>query len=144
MVVNEENVVKMFKEGLDCGQVITCAIADDLGIDREVAMKSAAAFGGGTFDAGICGAYIGGLIALGLKYGHCEPDDLAGKGKMIGKVCEYKEKFGELHNNKTGCSEILGYNLTVEEDSKIIQEKNLLFTVCPKLVIDVINIVKEL
>lgn len=39
----------------------------------------------------------------------------------------------QLHSGKTACSEILGYNLTEEEDSKIIQEKNLLFTVCPKL-----------
>lgn len=143
-MINEEKVVEMFKEGFDCGQVIACTIAEDLGIDRETALKSAAAFGGGTFDAGVCGAYIGGLIALGLKYGHSEPNDMAAKGKMIGKVCEFKEKFAELHSGKTGCAEILGYNLTVEEDSKIIQEKNLLFTVCPKLVIDVINIVKEI
>ncbi len=142
--MNEEKVIEMFKEGFDCGQVIAAAIADDLGIDRQIALKSAAAFGGGTFDAGICGAYIGGLIALGFKYGHSEENDLLAKGKMIGKVCEYKEEFSKLHSTKIGCSEILGYNLTIEEDSKIIQEKNLLFTVCPKLVVDVINIVKDI
>lgn len=142
--MNEEKVVEMFKEGFDCGQVITLAIAEDLGIDRQTALKSAAAFGGGTFDAGICGAYIGGLIALGFKYGHSRANDLVAKGKMIGKVCEYKEEFSKLHCGKIGCSEILGYNLTVEEDSKIIQEKNLLFTVCPKLVLDVINLVRKI
>lgn len=143
-MITEEKVIEMFKEGFDCGQVITMAIADDLNIDRKTALKSAAAFGGGTFDAGVCGAYIGGLIALGLKYGHSEANDMAAKGKMIAKVCEFKEKFAQLHSGKTACSEILGYNLTVEEDSKIIQEKNLLFTVCPKLVVDVIKIVEEL
>lgn len=143
-MITEEKVIEMFKEGFDCGQVITMAIADDLNIDRKTALKSAATFGGGTFDAGVCGAYIGGLIALGLKYGHSEANDMATKGKMIAKVCEFKEKFAQLHSGKTACSEILGYNLTVEEDSKIIQEKNLLFTVCPKLVVDVIQIVEEL
>lgn len=43
-MITEEKVIEMFKEGFDCGQVITMAIADDLNIDRKTALKSAAAF----------------------------------------------------------------------------------------------------
>ena len=144
--MTEEKVIEMFKSGLDCGQVITCAVAKDLGIDEKTALKSAAAFGGGIFEADMCGAYIGGLIAVGLKYGHSEPNDGEGKAQLIRKVFEYKEKFSELENcsKGNGCRDILGYNLTVKEDAEKIEEKNLLFTVCPKLVVDIINIVNGL
>lgn len=142
--MNTNEVVEMFKQGLDCGQVITYAIAQDMGIDPELAMKSSAAFAGGIFEAEVCGAYIGGLIALGFKYGHYKPDDMEVKGQMISKIFQYKAKFNELHDSKHTCEGILGYNLTIPEESKIIEEKNLMFTVCPQLVVDVINIVREL
>lgn len=144
--MTEEKVIEMFKSGLDCGQVITYAIAYEIGIDRTTALKSAAAFGGGIFEADICGAYVGGLIAVGLKYGHTEPNDGEGKARLIRKVFEYKERYKELEfgSKGTGCQDILGYNLTVKEDAEKIEEKNLLFTVCPKLVVEIIDIVKNL
>lgn len=141
--MNKEQVIEMFKSGLDCGQVITYAIAKDLGIDTEIALKSAAAFGGGIFEADICGSYVGGLIALGFKYGHSNSDDMETKGQMISKIFQYKSKFNELYKSHS-CAGILGYNLTIPEESKIIEEKNLMFTVCPQLVLDVIDIVKTL
>lgn len=143
-MMNEEEIIKMFKEGFDCGQIITLSIAESLNLDKQIAIKSAAAFGGGIFDGDICGAFIGGLIGLGLKYGHDRASDPIAKAKMIRKVFEYKEEFYKLHCFKTKCCDILGYDLTNENDSKIIQEKNLLFTVCPKLVLDVINLVKKI
>lgn len=141
--MNKEQVIEMFKEGLDCGQVITLAIAEDIGLDKELALKSTAPFGGGVFEADICGSYVGGLIALGFKYGHSKPGDMETKGQMISKIFQYKEKFNQLHQSHT-CAGILGYNLTIPEESKIIEEKNLMFTVCPQLVLDVIDIVKNL
>lgn len=137
-----EDVLKMFGQGLDCGQVIAYAIASDLGMDTEYALKSAAAFGGGVFQGEICGSYIGGLIALGLKYGHSKPEDPA-KGIMISKIFQYKEEYAKLQESST-CSDILGYNLSIPEESKIIEEKGLLMTVCPKLTLDIINIVRSL
>jgi len=137
-----EEVLEMFGQGFDCGQVIVYAIASDLGLDTKTALKSAAAFGGGVFQGEICGSYIGGLIALGLKFGHTEIEDPA-KGVMISKVFQYKEEYAKLQDSNL-CSEILGYNLSIPEESKIIEEKGLMTTVCPKLTLDIINIVRNL
>ena len=137
-----EDVLSMFGKGLDCGQVIVYAIASDLGIDTDMALKSAAAFGAGVFQGEICGSYIGGLIALGLKYGHSKEDDPA-KGQMISKIFQYKEKYEKIQKSSV-CSDILGYNLSIPEESKILEEKGLLTTVCPKLTLDIINIVRSL
>ncbi len=41
------------------------------------------------------------------------------------------------------CKNLLGYDLTNSEDMKKIQEEQLLTTFCPKLVSDVISILKE-
>ncbi|WP_242961508.1 C-GCAxxG-C-C family protein [Peptostreptococcus faecalis] len=141
--MNNQDVLNKFADGIDCGQVIVEEIAKDLNLDVKQALKAAAAFGGGMYEGEMCGSYIGGLIAVGLKYGHCEPGDGIAKGQLVSKVFEYKEKYKELQKSNI-CSDILGYNLTIPEEAKIIEEKQLMTTVCPKLVIDIINIVKEL
>lgn len=138
-----EDVIEMFKSGLDCGQVIVYQVARDLNIDPDLAIKMAAPFGGGIFEGDVCGSYIGGLLALGMKYGHSKPNDDTTKAELIKKTFYYKAEFSKLHDS-TSCSGILGYNLSVPEESEIIAEKNLMFTVCPKLVLDVIEIVRNL
>lgn len=55
----------MFKEGFDCGQVITMAIADDLNIDRKTALKVHQIWWRTLMQEFV--VYIGGLIALGLN-----------------------------------------------------------------------------
>lgn len=137
-----DDVIEMFKYGLDCGQVIVYQIAREMHIDPTDAMKMAAPFGGGVFEGGVCGSYIGGLLAVGLKYGHSKPEDEK-KADLIKKTFFYKEAFSKLHNS-TECSGILGYNLSIPEENEKIMEENLMFTVCPKLVLDVIDIVRNL
>lgn len=141
--MDEKKIKDMFAQGFDCAQVISYAIAKDLNLDTEMALKSSAAFGAGMFEADLCGAYIGGLIALGLKYSHHKSGDEEAKGKMISKIFQYKEEFAKLKKHNK-CSDILGYNLTLPEETKIIEEKNLLMTICPNLVKNVIEIVEKL
>ena len=62
---------------------------------------------------------------------------------MISKIFQYKEKYEKIQKSSV-CSDILGYNLSIPEESKILEEKGLLTTVCPKLTLDIINIVRSL
>ena len=141
--IDVEKVVELFKSGIDCGQVIVGAISEEIGADVETCVKIASGFGGGMFEADMCGAYIGGIMAVGLKYGHCKEGDDESKVNLIKKVFEFKEEYKKICDKKI-CKDILKYDLTNPKDSEIIAEKNLLFTVCPKLVVDVIEIVKNL
>ena len=50
----------------NCCQAVVIPFAESLGLDREVIFRTAAQFGGGMRRASVCGAVIGGLMALGL------------------------------------------------------------------------------
>ena len=44
--------------------------ADRLGMSKEDAIKVSSAFGGGLGEGETCGAIIGGMLVLGMKYGN--------------------------------------------------------------------------
>ena len=51
----------------------------------------------------------------------------------------WKEKRGTCM-----CRELLGHDVSVPEEFQIILEKNLMFDLCPELVIDAMQIVDDL
>ncbi|EJE7235523.1 C_GCAxxG_C_C family protein [Clostridium sporogenes] len=139
--MNEQQVLKCFSEGFDCSQVVLNSVAGELGIDEITAKKVSACFGGGMLCGSTCGAVTGALMAIGLKYGHSMPDTPHIKEQNIAKLIEFREKFLKKYDSII-CKDLLGYNLTNSEDMKKIQEEELLTTFCPKLVADVISILK--
>ncbi|ABS42198.1 C-GCAxxG-C-C family protein [Clostridium botulinum] len=140
--MNEQQVLKSFSEGFDCSQVVLSSVAEELGIDEITAKKVSACFGGGMFCGSTCGAVTGALMAIGLKYGHSMPDTPHIKEENIAKLMKFREKFLQKYDSVM-CKNLLGYDLTDSEDMKKIQEEQLLTTFCPKLVSDVISILKE-
>ncbi|MCW6110010.1 C-GCAxxG-C-C family protein [Clostridium sporogenes] len=139
--MNEQQVLKCFSEGFDCSQVVISSVAGELGIDEITAKKVSACFGGGMFCGSTCGAVTGALMAIGLKYGHSMPDTPHIKEQNIAKLIEFREKFLQKYDSVI-CKDLLGYDLTNSEDMKKIQGEQLLTTFCPKLVADVISILK--
>jgi C_GCAxxG_C_C family probable redox protein len=142
--MTEEKAVKGFKEGFDCTQLVLAYAVDrySFGIDEKLALKIAASFGGGMWNGDTCGCVSGALMAVGLKYGHCMPNDNKTKGQLIAKTKEFEKKFVEK-NGSLICKTILGLNPAVPEDMKQILEKNLFFTVCPLLVRSACEILDE-
>ncbi|OAA83865.1 C-GCAxxG-C-C family protein [Clostridium ljungdahlii] len=141
--MREDEITELFKQGFDCGQVVLTNFAKELGMDTEQANKVAASFGGGMFCGETCGAVIGALIAIGLKYGHYLKDTPNTKNQNIAKVTEFREKF-LMRYDSTVCKELLGYDISKPEEMKIILEKGLLFSFCPKLVAYVTEILTEI
>lgn len=143
-MITTNEVAELFAQGFDCSQVVVSYFAEDLGIDDKTANKVSACFGGGMFEGNVCGAYTGALMVIGLKYGHCEPNTPDVKNQNIGKLMEFKQKFAEKHNSCV-CENLLGgLNLSKPEDMKVLAEKNTLLTFCPKLVVDIIEILEEI
>ena len=65
-----------FEEGFNCSQAVFSAWAEELGLDRETALRVATAFGGGMGHRGdTCGAVTGAFMAIGLKHGRLRADD---------------------------------------------------------------------
>lgn len=66
----------------NCAQSVACAFAEDALVTEELVKKVSANFGGGMRMASICGAFSGGLIALGL-FGLTDPSYAKEFAKMI-------------------------------------------------------------
>ena len=80
-----EQIAELFKDGIDCSQVVLGECAEKLGISVEEAYKMAACFGGGMGAGGTCGAFVGAMIAIGMKYGHGEVGQMEQKNIMAAK-----------------------------------------------------------
>ena len=143
MVNDEREVLKMFGEGFDCSQIVLANVSDKLGITREEALKIAACFGGGMWHGETCGCVIGALIALGMKYATVKENDREKKDELLKMKAEFEEKFCK-ENNSCICKEILGYNLSIPEEMNKIQEKKLLETKCPKVVLSACDILEKM
>lgn len=139
-----EMIAEEFKKGFDCSQVVLSTFAPKLGISNEEAKKIAACFGGGMGESdGTCGAIIGAMIAIGMKYGHYDAEHMEQKDMMAAKRSEFLMKIKEK-NPSILCKDILGNDLTKPEELAIILEKGTLFSVCPCVVSDVIKTLDEI
>ena len=57
-----------FSEGYNCAQAVLYCFCDDLGFDKNTALKLATGFGGGMGrKEEVCGAVTGGIIVLGAN-----------------------------------------------------------------------------
>ena len=143
MVKTEQEVLKKFGEGFDCSQVVLSKFYDKLGISEEEALKIGACFGGGMWHGETCGCVMGALAVIGLKYATTKPNDHEAKDKLLAIKAEFENKFCKK-NGSCICREILGYDLSIPEEMKKIQEEKLLETKCPKVVLSTCEILEEM
>ena len=125
-MISPEEAKKRAKEnflsGFNCAQSVLEVFCGELGIDRELALKSAQAFGGGTCRLReMCGALNGMLLALSIKNGSSDPKDKEAKDSVYKDgqfLCEkFKKRTARLSagnfldflrsdNPKTTCEKI--------------------------------------
>ena len=141
--VSEDIACEYFKQGIDCSQIVMGYAAEKLGICSDKALKISAAFGGGMWAGRTCGAVVGALMALGVKYGYSEPNSTEQKNILLGKKAEFEQKFA-AENKSVVCKDILGYDISKPEEMNRIMEENLLFTICPKAVCSACKILYEM
>lgn len=136
-------IVELFQHGVGCAQIVTGEFSEKTGLNCQQLRKLGGAFDGGMGRAESCGAVIGALAVLGLIYGHSDMDEGKQKALLMEKSRQFQEKFCKKYGSCL-CREILGYDLTKDEDAAIIFEKGLLFQLCPEVVADSIAILKEI
>lgn len=138
-----EKAVDYYMHNFNCSQGVFTAYAKELGIDEKLALKIATNFGGGARKGELCGAVAGALMVLGLKYGHCDSDDMESKASAYAIADAYMNRFRD-RNGSFVCRELLALDLTDPEEYKIIQEKNVFRTRCPELVRSAAEILEEM
>lgn len=137
-----DEAVKVFSSDFNCCQAVFSVFCEELGLSRDVGLKIATGFGGGCREGEVCGVVTGALMAIGLKYGHYKPGDLETKQNAYAITREYINRFKEKHNTIL-CKELLGYDLTKEDELKTIKEEDLFDKLCPKFVKESVELVEE-
>ena len=83
--MDESDVEMMFAQGYDCSQIVLSEVADELEITKEEAFGIASGLGIGLCRGSICGAALGAVVALGIKYGNLIPGDMTSKSTVFSK-----------------------------------------------------------
>jgi C_GCAxxG_C_C family probable redox protein len=139
-----ELAVSLFKQGFSCSQAVLAAYGDDFGLDREVALRVAAGFGGGMGRmAQTCGAVTGAYMLIGMKYGNVDAKERRAKEKTYELVREFAGRFTGHHGSLL-CRELLGCDLSTPEGFQLAKERKLADTVCANLVRDAAAIIGEI
>lgn len=139
-----EHALFMFKEGFVCSQALLATYGEQLGLDRDVALKLAEAFGGGMCRIGkTCGAVTGAFMVIGLKYGNVQAKDKKARDKTYELARKFVRKF-EDRNGTTVCNKLLGCDISTPQGLNTAREKRLFQTVCPKYVRDAAEIVERI
>ncbi len=139
-----ETAVARFRQGFSCSQAVFSALADQMGIETETALKIAGGFGGGMGRMGLtCGAVTGAIMALGLKYGSTNPTDTQAKDHTYAQVQEFARRFSERHGSIT-CNTLINSDISTPEGRKQAREAGTFATLCPMLVGDAVKIFEEM
>jgi len=140
-----EIAVSKFSEGYNCAQSVFYCFCDDLGFDKNTALKMACGFGAGMGrKEEVCGAVTGGIIVIGAKYGSGDGEDRAPTELTYKKTRELMDRFAEKHGTFI-CRKLLKEcELTTEEGQKHYKANNLSDTICKPCVRSVVEILDNI
>ncbi|MDO5402660.1 MAG: C-GCAxxG-C-C family protein [Eubacteriales bacterium] len=103
-----QRAARLFKSGYNCSQAVFAAFAEDYGIDRELALRLSASFGGGMGRMReVCGAFSGMIMVNGLETG-CVDGSAQGKLENYEAVQHLAEEYKKKSGGSIICRELLG------------------------------------
>ena len=101
MKPEREKAKELFLEGYNCSQAVFAAYAERYHLDKELALKLSASFGGGMGRMReVCGAVSAMFMVAGMETGQVRPKDPEAKKAnydMVQKLAKrYKEEYGSI------------------------------------------------
>lgn len=136
--------IECFKNGFNCAQAVFTSYCEEYGIDKETGLKLTCPFGAGISRTdNTCGAVIGAIMVIGIKYGKCLPDDDEAKEKTYKLTQEFISKFREMYGS-IQCSDLIRCNLGSEKGYIFAKEHGLFDTICPCYIEDSIKILEDI
>ena len=106
------------------------AVCQEFGLEpgNTAIPQIASGFAGGIGNTGaVCGAVVGGVMAIGLKLGRA--DTIEGMLQNLGVAREFRQRF-ETEMGEIGCRELTGLDLTAEEDLAQLMSSDVPKKVC--------------
>lgn len=103
-----DKAVELFKSGYNCAQAVVGAFCEELGMDKETALRASEGFGGGMGRMRLtCGTVSAMAFLAGLKYSKAQAGDLETRTLVYETVRKMAGEF-EKKNGSIICSELLG------------------------------------
>ncbi len=136
--------VKCFKEGFNCSQAVFSTYSELFGVSKNIAYRVSSGFGAGIGRLQeVCGAVLGAVMLVGLKYGKIKSDDIEAHERTYREARKFCESFKNI-NGTINCRELLGCDISTPEGLKYAKENNLFSTKCARSVEDAAMIIEEL
>ncbi len=85
----------------------------------------------------VCGAAVGGLMVLGLRFGFAQPED---KLHSYGIAAEFIQRF-QQRNGAVNCRDLLGVDISAPEAAQRAKEDGTFARVCPGAIRGAVEIV---
>jgi len=107
---------------------VLLAVAEKHNVQSDIIPGIASGFCGGMARTdGLCGALVGGVMALGILYGRRSSDD---SPKKIYALSERLVRDFEKHLGSRNCSDILGCDISTRQGEAVFKANNLIKTIC--------------
>jgi C_GCAxxG_C_C family probable redox protein len=139
-----DDAVTLFRGGFSCSQAVLAVYAEDLGLDRDAALRVSTGLGAGISRTGrVCGAVSGAILAIGLAHGKTRPDDNDAREKTYTLVQRFIDEYSAKHGS-IDCTDLIGYDLSNTDGYARARDERLFLTRCPVLVRDAVEILERI
>lgn len=138
--MDQEKIKSLYRQGYDCAQCVLFTMMDELECDEDTALRSVSCMSMGLLEGSVCGAVLGALAVIGLKYGSSAAD-MGSKGLGIVKRAQFITEFKKRYNGLT-CPELMGLDVRNDEDSLKAFKNGVYEHFCPKMSSDITDILK--
>ena len=119
----EEQAVELFLKKNTCSQSVFIPFCEPDVLDEKNALKISTIFGSGTCGTGtgLCGTASGALLAISMKHGMNNPEDLEAKTQTYALGQTFLTKFKD-RMGASSCEGILGVTVGSPEYEQSFQE----------------------
>ena len=135
--------VALFGRGYMCSQAVFAAFSEQFGITEKQALQIGSCFGGGMNKGEVCGACTGALMALGMKYGQVDLNDMESRMAENAKAVQFLDEFKKRKGSYI-CRDILGCDISTKDGESVAVERGLFGKLCPEMVRTAAEIVAEM
>ena len=140
---NLDKTIGYFHTRLNCAQSILAAYGPSYGLAKKDCFRILEAFGGGIAHNGnTCGAILGALAVIGLKYGRTDIDDLQARDKTNDISQKLISKF-ILKNGSDKCLNLINYDISTPEKLEKAKKKGV-FVKCDHFMTLTVELLEEI
>lgn len=123
-----------FTCGNSCAQSILMTFGKEYFKNTDDAARLASGFEAGlAFRGEVCGAVSGGMMVIGLKYGHSGPADELAKERLYKLTNKFLADF-ESECGSTSCNKLLNVDISTQEGINEAISNNSFGTICPNAI----------